>query len=694
MARLNRKLQTSIDFRNAKPFVPFDVCMRDYHSQAVCDFCADTYSKLEAIRKLQENPPERGAALDIVRALLTDHELLFPQTRERFYVEPYHSLYRHKQSLELYHCDPQNMGVHENTGYTERMRQFAQQAWEDLHLSITLDRIFQALEMMLEEDPEDQLPEITTGEDVGYCNSELGALEQSAAEQNLPVDAAAAEAIMETWLRTVQLKFSNGKTVPAYDYLKRKGHFTVIESFEFLSGILDRCKSKETMCQICCSRLQPYEPVLAIEQQEAWEQQIVRFHAEDLSRWKEALPALEQYLHLDTTRFEGRPPLGDMPNPNNSEFESSLYNAFRDYLHRMEPLSKKKEHGSELEHTRPKFKEARKLAVLFVNSICGPDDEAPLFMDLPSVIFHLFRSPVFRHIHNLEDRNWGLVQTVKRACVDFPLPITCQSLDDDEALYFAIVDVCEAYCKAREIPLNVSSWRALWDCIRQSVLCLSFQKEDLRTVQYCFRDLLLCKPLGYPLLDQVLATKMDAPGSFSHISLWRMLVNQAYTGKKPTATSPASSIPLPDVGDGKGGIRVRRLQALQANVALYRPLFEDAHDNLEQVVACITQVLKNSRFNRIAFLPKREEWKEFLSQLQSNASEDSKMRRLERNLQKLSVDVIKKSCNADNRPDFDQDAINRRTIEIILAEWLLLQWHCQAACRELMCVVEDLLREP
>ena len=129
--------------------------------------------------------------------------------------------------------------------------------------------------MMLEEDPEDQLPEITTGEDVGYCNSELGALEQSAAEQNLPVDAAAAEAIMETWLRTVQLKFSNGKTVPAYDYLKRKGHFTVIESFEFLSGILDRCKSKETMCQICCSRLQPYEPVLAIEQQEAWEQQIV-----------------------------------------------------------------------------------------------------------------------------------------------------------------------------------------------------------------------------------------------------------------------------------------------------------------------------------------------------------------------------------------------------------------------------------
>lgn len=692
--RLNRKISHS-GFQKLTSFESFDTCLHDYHSQAIRDFCTGTYSKLGAIRKLTNSTLKRCEALEVVRALLTDRGLLFPQTRERYYLEPRHSLNRHEQSSGFYRQGLQNMGVDENTGYAERIHQFARQVWEERNPSISYDRIVQALAAMLDDDPEGRLPEIVAGVDAGYCKSELGQLEQSAEEQDLPVDPAAAEAIMEPWLQTVQLKFSSLEAVPAYDYLREKQNFTVTESFEFLSDVLDRCRNKEEQYQICCSQLQPYEPVLATEHKEAWEQQLARFWQEDLSQWREALPALGEYLHLDTQRFAGTTSLDGIPDPRNSEFENRLYAAFHDYLCRMEPGRTLAQPHSKCKKDESKLVKDKTLAILFVNAVYIVDEAAPLFMDLPSVIFHLFRSPVFRHIHNLDDRNWSLVQTVKYACIDFPLPITFQSLDADEKLYFAIVDVCEAYCKAWNVPFNASPWRALWECIRQSVLCLSFQKADLFTARYCFRNLLWYSSFGYPLLDMVLSDKMEAEDSSAYIGLWRMLVSQAYVGKKPTAKSQVSSAHKPAPKNCKDGIRIRRLKELQANVDYYRSLFEDVHENLDQVVACILQVLKNSKSNRIAFLPKRDEWAEFFSRLQSNITSDCRLQKLERKQKKLSAHTITSSRDDDNRPDTDEEAVTHRTrtIELILAEWLLLQWNCQTARRELMSALEKLLTE-
>ena len=130
-----------------------------------------------------------------------------------------------------------------------------------------------------------------------------------------------------------------------------------------------------------------------------WQQQVHRFHSEDLFSWREALPALEQFLNPDLRRFGRNACLSDFLELDVSCHETFLQNASLSYLNYMEPKNTPVD--------------VQTIAAYFVCSVCGPDNASPLFMDMPFIIFHLFRSPVFRYFYQYEDRNWNLRKTIE-----------------------------------------------------------------------------------------------------------------------------------------------------------------------------------------------------------------------------------------------------------------------------------------
>ena len=154
---------------------------------------------------------------------------------------------------------------------------------------------------------------------------------------------------------------------------------------------------------------------------------------------------------------------------------------------------------------------------------------------------------------------------------------------------------------------------------------------------------------------------------------------------------PASPAHPPRPAGCREGVRARRLHALQDRVFQDRVLFENAHADPDQVRACIQLVLKDSRFNRIAFLPGRGEWTEFTRPLQSRSATNPL---LKKTVQKnLAIRTITAGSNDGSLPKTDGKGPHRRAIELIQAEWLLLQWNCQMAQWELMSVVEALLKD-
>lgn len=667
MIKLERKLRCSCRLQDSESFKSIGTCLCDYHSPAISNICTSAYSKLETIRQLAAHTPRRDEAWDLIRALLTDRGLLFPQTREQFYSEDCYSMRRNCQFSGLYASALRDMGIDENTDLPTRARTFARQAYDQGEYAVPFVRVSQALETMLQDCKRGCFPQIEDCEDVGYSKAELSALEQSSAAPGTGPGLHAAEAIMERWLKTVRLTFDGQTTVLGLDYLQAKLEFTVEESYKFFSEILLPCMSQEKEYQICRERTRPYEPVLYADQEPEWRRQIDEFGSEDLSLWRRALPALEQYLKPDLSRFGRGACLGDSSDTAGSRYQTLLGNAFSSYLEHLEPENQ--------------AADVEAMAAYFVCSTCGVDDETPLFMDMPAVIFQLFRSPVYRYFYQYEDRNWNLRKTVENSCVRFPLPITCQSLEADKELYLAIVDICEGYCHVQDVTFDAPSWRALWGCIGQCVRSLSFRKEDLFTVRYTLRNLLRFRKKGYPLLDQILSDKLESGDSSAYISLWRTLINKKLRSKV-TFEKSDSSIDTPTDERCLKSVRDRRLDEFSETVSQYRRLFENPETDIEQISDCLWPLCAGTGFNKIAFLPDREEWKELACEWD-----------LCPRARKGPISTIQSARDPHAQMDAQEVTHIPRSVDMILTEWLMLQCSCDQAQREMMTVICELLRE-
>ena len=134
---------------------------------------------------------------------------------------------------------------------------------------ITMERTKQGLECILK--PPFTIPTLIN-EDPGYCKGELACLERQSEKetgQRKPVNADAVNAIMEDWLKTVQLQFGQQEPFSGPQYLRDELNFTTSELYEFFAYILPDCIRAEEQYQICRDRTRKYEPVLASSQEGA-----------------------------------------------------------------------------------------------------------------------------------------------------------------------------------------------------------------------------------------------------------------------------------------------------------------------------------------------------------------------------------------------------------------------------------------
>ena len=292
---------------------------------------------------------------------------------------------------------------------------------------------------------------------------------------------------MSAWTDHVRFTWGAGGDFLDAKALKETLELSAVELYEFLAFVLRKrllkCRQRDEWGAVA------YQPALNNSQLDAFAKQISRFQSEDLSRWKNALPVLEEYLHPNLE------PFASLTSPASGSEEAlsgscaKLALAFQGYLKRMEP--------SEKSSTDFCLKAAEWFLTFSPNEKVG---DKP-FLASPHLIFHLLRSPVYRHVVNFENRNWKLKRVIEDAYLRNPLPITPQSLDADAKLFHMIVDVCAKECRGFGHDFPKEAWSTLWDCICQCVRCLQFQNGDLFSGRDGFLYTLYLHDLGSPVLD-------------------------------------------------------------------------------------------------------------------------------------------------------------------------------------------------
>lgn len=292
---------------------------------------------------------------------------------------------------------------------------------------------------------------------------------------------------MSAWTDHVRFTWGWGEDFLDAKTLKETLELSAAELYEFLAFVLRQHLLKRRQRDEWSAVA--YQPALNNSQLDAFAKQISRFQSEDLSRWKNALPVLGEYLHPNLEPFANLTYSVSESEETLSGSCAKLALAFQGYLKRMEP--------SEKSITDFCLKAAEWFLTFSPNKKVG---DKP-FLASPHLIFHLFRAPVYRHVVNFENRNWKLKRVIEDAYLWNPLPITPQSLDADAKLFHTIVDVCAKECRKSGCDFQEDAWNALWDCISQCVHCLQFQIGDLFSVRDDFLHTLYLRDLGAPVLD-------------------------------------------------------------------------------------------------------------------------------------------------------------------------------------------------
>lgn len=608
-----------------------------------------TYSKTEAVRKLlhivQAETYDSLSVEMSLKALLTDRGLLFPQTRERHYTSPQRSMKRSASRCTLAHlqADPRKSQINRILTYSKKAYNKRKEYFDEEYPFISLKNVQEATKFLFADwdGPFSSFQLIS--DDVGYCKGNLGKFSYSEHPHR-------AEDIMSEWLRTVKLKFGPSDPIPAWNLLAESVSFTVPEYFEFFSYILPECIRLEQLQNSAMDLLSAYKPSLAKSQEDAFMRQVKAFKRADLSFWKYALPAIKQILYPDLQRFQQELYLGyrtvdsDLPS-----CISRLKAAFSEYLTYAESSVKSKD-------TETLISE---LASYFLESYYGKP-YAPLFLDNPYMIFQLFRSPVHRFVYQPEDRNWNTSRVIHDICTKPTLPITMMSLPADKKLFIAILDVCTDACAIKQVPFSKEPWIALWTCIEQSVQCLSFQMEDLFSVQYPMYDLLRFRNTGYPVFDAWLKQKLTQDQTPVYIAHWRSLT---YKLCNPS---------------------LKQTDTLENTISKYRALFESPTTDEEDVLHCLKPLATMISLNQTKAVPTEEEIKSIARTKGITVA----MRKISQDSQAVIGPVM--HLRARNGPfaimksGHMSPANSIRGIDMIHTEWLLLQCVCSQAQRELM----------
>lgn len=623
-------------------------CLRSYGCDVIASVWKDEFAKTHAIhvlsQGLQDHPPtaEQG---DLLRALLTDRGLLFPQTRERHYDREYSmqlslAVTPMLQESAYKISSPDESSLDRLLRLGKELYANARDSFYDVHDKsipfISLENTLTGIKTLVDgrEGPF-HIQEMSKEYELGYVSPKIGKPENAN-------DPAAVELYAKQWLNHVTFTWGDGETESflSPQKLQEALGFPTIECYGFIAYILRDCLCRDAQYREWSGA--KYIPGLNNSQLKEFADQVSSFKKETFSQWEAALPVLKEYLHPDLKPFEKRkmdPFVSGLDHVSKNAHCSRLKTIFRSYLAEMEPESDLLKSCSKDEDT-PESNQDRLLnmAEWFLSFRRGNDP--PLFLNRPHLIFALFRSPLHRYISNYENRSWVPYRVIEEACVSQPLPITNQSLKMDTALFSTIVDVCESACKQAGIPFPAEAWMSLWHCIEQCVQCLNFQIGDLSSVKNYFIHPLYLNEEYIPVLDQWIEQRLTSRDP-NAIRIWHAFMKKC--------CNPSS----------------KQIGTWQEAVDRFRDLFEDVETDSDCIKNHLDHLCSKIKWTGITVLPPPEE----LAAINQNVKPRAR---------KGVADLLRNGIDPQKK-DQIHAAFKR-----LWVEWLLIQCVCEQARRELM----------
>lgn len=629
---LERKVYTSAtDLQEI--YTPWSDCVSKYKSDIISRRWKYEYSKIRAVHKLYESIKSRphAPALEdgpLLKALLTDQSLLFPQTRERGY-DTFHSMRASLRAIPRYRAEASRLG---RLTYDECLYEFYEIHSRDVPF-ISAERIKACIECLEAKFSRPWVLKETSEEfEIGYILPKISKCSYERSPEEV-------EYLMKAWTDHVRLIWGDGENFLDAKAMKGILGLSTVELYEFLAFVLRKllpqCNRRDEWSAVS------YHPVLNNAQLAALSEQIKCFNRETFQCWKRALPVLEDYLHPNLEPFTNlKQAIFEAPDTQ-SESCGKLAKAFQRYLHYMEPSAKE---------TDLFCKEAAEWFLSFSPNEKSGDKP---FLASPHLIFHLFRSPIYRYVVHYEDRNWNLKRVIEDAYMRKPLPITLQSLEADTALFAAIVNICAEECTKVKTVFHKEEWYSLWQCIRQCVQCLRFQSSDLFSLRDSFVHVLYLRDLGTPVLDLWIEQKLTS-GAPNYIQIWSVLINRLCNPSKT------------------------RSSILMDAVEAFRNNFVDPTVKGACTVHLLGLLSSEIKWAGITLLPSAQELADINSAIKPRA-------------RNKEADAIRYGIRTMRRPASDNKealAAEKEQVRIsfkrVWMEWLLLQCVCDQARRELM----------
>lgn len=660
---------------NETAWMPMQDLVRRYKVPRLQGLVDGHYSKLDAILH-----PGKGAVTeDLCRALLTDSELLFAQTRERGYPMSYsrrRQESRRKQDLALYNVDASNPppAVTDDSAGQELLLNQAKRLWTHADSAVRVQNCMRALLKQCGSVAAFACIEVSGADDFFYCVKDETSRPLPGEDDNSCVGTAD--------LRRCTLRLPGGQFL-CLDELC--AGLTPDEGRIFLKKVLWPCMAKaEDLSAIRKLLEMEYCPVIAESQLSAMTDQLRRFYKEELDDWRSAQAVLAAVYAPDMERYRGRDLSAYKKHDSMDVARKMLTSRIEAYITGLR-INKKEGLPQDLS-----FRLADFFTRVFPAKSGDTAQNIPAFLDQPWVIFQLVRTPAFLRLFEI-GRKSDVYGTVKAACIDMPIPFTEGRIADDEKLFFGILDVCERGCSTLHIAFPSEAWRKLWPCIEESTRCLRFSPRDLLTFQSTFtvtaRNTKRYAPHSEKRdLDSYFGKAMDQwlydflRKDFTSFSpqLWRALYNMVSSLKGRYGRNPAEEF-------------------VHNWIVPYERLFSDPAADESDVIKLAQSLVGKVSWNRFSFLPEADDIKKYLetdgiqivntkltNQLQKDIKEGTETKVVHSSEVSDFVKRLRDSGRCRDGAKKKNAARDVNDLRTLITEWALLQMTCARAQMKLI----------
>ena len=627
-------------FKSNCDFYKIDSTIDRYDIPELNHLIATKYSKIAAV-----SSHTKDMTLKMARALLTDRGLLFAQTRERNYPAEFN---RSTLDSGFFSEDDEKLAVGQrmNSEILDRLTSAAQ------------DAIMRSASMYPELEQDDELLSriakmtmtvlseihslsffserfLQLGEDPGYVML-AGSEERKAwiSEVKFTLPGRTESVFAEKWLHRKCPEAADDDSM--FFFLAFSMPSMVNEAGKIL--LATRFSSAK-------SRKRP--PVISKGQKDDLERQLNTYLKDDsiLAPWNHAKVLLkEYYLYYPVTKYTITDKLDNRV--------SSL----------AEPLSK----ASAAYYDAVGLKERSQPFCDDISTFFSQgeyeylDSQRQVLLTNPLLLYRIARSPICRNICKSHNK------IAKQLCFPwhFDFPIFLKNLDTELNLYSEIVDFCSAGCDELGIPFCEESWRYLWECVEQSVHCLSLAYEDMLSPKVVFKSAYPYFREFFPVLDIWLRKQFSENGSHFEAPLWRAIRNSCTK---------------------HGSVKLRE-NAFEENFFVpYQKLLTSTSPDYDHLKELLGTLAGRFQWNRVRAVPEQEELSKAYEEATGNKLQ------IESSKFKLFADIIRQAVFSDENAR-SPGVTTAKEIRMVLCEWVLMNQVCYQAQFKLFEAIDNAIQ--